>query len=46
MTPIVYEFVGAQPDLRAMLRECRLYAEQSPAIDDRIRKFVLRRERA
>jgi hypothetical protein len=46
MSPIVYEFLGDRPDLRAMLRECRLYAEQSPAIEDRIRNFVLRRERA
>ncbi len=45
MTPIVYEFLGLQPDLRAMLRACRLYPEQSPAIDERVRNFVLRRER-
>ncbi len=46
MTPIVYEFQGAQPDARDMLRQCRLYAEQSPSIDERVRKFVLRRERS
>jgi transcriptional regulator with XRE-family HTH domain len=45
MTPIVYEYLGTTPDLRAMLRECRLYDEQSPRIEDRIRNFVLRRER-
>lgn len=45
MTPIVYEFLGQQPDLRAMLRACRLYPQQSPAIDDRVRDYVLRRER-
>jgi hypothetical protein len=45
ITPIVYEFIGTQPDTRALLRECKLYAEQSPAIEDRIRNFVLRRER-
>jgi len=45
MTPIVYEYLGASPDVRAMLRECRLYEEQSPRIDDRVRSFVLRRER-
>jgi transcriptional regulator with XRE-family HTH domain len=45
MTPIVYEFMGLQPDIRAMLRGCGLYAEQSPAIEDRVRNYVLRRER-
>jgi hypothetical protein len=45
MTPIVYEFIGLQPDLRAVLRQCRLYAQESPAIDDRVRNFALRRER-
>lgn len=45
MTPMVYELVGAQPDLRAMLRQCKLYDEQSPAIHDRVRNYVLRRER-
>lgn len=45
MSPIVYEYLGGQPDARDMLRQCRLYAEQSPAIDERVRGFVLRRER-
>lgn len=45
LTPIVYEYLGAQPDARDMLRQCRLYEEQSPAIDERVRGFVLRRER-
>jgi transcriptional regulator with XRE-family HTH domain len=45
MTPIVYEFLGQQPDLREMLRACGLYPDQSAAIDDRVRAFVLRRQR-
>lgn len=45
LTPIVYEFLGTSPNLRAMLRDCRLYDELSPRIDDRIRNYVLRRER-
>lgn len=45
LTPIVYEYLGTAPNLRNMVRECRLYDEQSPRIDERIRNFVLRRER-
>jgi transcriptional regulator with XRE-family HTH domain len=45
MTPIVYEFLGQQQNVRDMLRQCKLYAEQSPALEERVRSFVLRRER-
>lgn len=45
MSPIVYEFIGNKVDLRQMLGKCGLYEEQSPAIDERIRRYVLHRER-
>lgn len=45
MTPMVYEFIGTQVNLRALLASCGLYEEQSPAIDERVRRYVLHRER-
>jgi hypothetical protein len=42
MTPIVYEFAGAQRSPRALLRQCRLYPAADGALDDRIVTFVMR----
>lgn len=45
MTPMVYEFVGTQVNLRDLLSQCGLYDEQSSSIDDDVRNYVLRKER-
>lgn len=40
VTPMVYEFIGTQVNLRGMLAQCGLYEERSAAIDERIRRYV------
>lgn len=44
MTPMVYEFAGAQANIRQLLSQCGLYDENSTAIDDGIREYVLKRQ--
>lgn len=45
MSPIVYEYVGTQLNLRELLSKCGVFEEDSPSLDERIRAYVLRRER-
>lgn len=45
MTPMVYEFVGTQVNLRELLSACGLYDERSPSIDDDVRRYVLQAAR-
>ncbi|HET6629490.1 MAG TPA: helix-turn-helix transcriptional regulator [Woeseiaceae bacterium] len=46
MTPMVYEFVGTQVNLRQFLSRCGLFDQDSTAIDDEIRRYVLKRQPA
>jgi hypothetical protein len=46
MSPIVYEFLGTRVNLRQLIAQCGLYEEQNPTIDERIRRYVLSRQRA
>lgn len=45
MTPMVYEFLGTQVDLKELLSQCGLYDEQSSSIDDDVKSYVLRKAR-
>jgi hypothetical protein len=46
MTPMVYEFIGTQVNLKKVLAQCGLYDEQSPAIDEDLRRYVLQKEQS